>query len=406
MIRILQTGDLHLGKYFYGVSLLQDQKNVLDQIISILSKNYNTKDEYNALIITGDVFDKTVPPADAVELFDSFLTQLHNQFAQLPVFIISGNHDSATRLSYCAKFLSAQNIYLVTNPEDCTKPVIIQGSEKERIAIYQIPFLNSGSLTDNSEKRLSSQQELLSEAINRITSFHQSNSETKDLKAILNAHLFTLGGISSESERVFIGNAELVDKSLFSFFTYTALGHLHKSQKVSDSCFYAGSPLAYSFDEANTEKSFLNIQINLSTLFPEIEVQTIPILPLHKVTKLSGNFEKFYSLTDETKKEIEKYKNDFIEITCTDNILIENPAALLRKNFPNLLSIKQEILFKSSKTESIQKKRELLENSNDIQITQIFDSFINDVEPQTSEKDWLDCKNIFEETSKQIEQEQ
>ena len=212
--------------------------------------------------------------------------------------IISGNHDSNTRLSFGTKFFEKQNIFFCTNPEDCIKPVLIEGSDFDKntqdvIYFYQLPFLTSGSLF-NAEKneRLTTQNDLITEAIKRITTHHFENETTKNFPLGLNAHLFTLGSVASDSERVFIGNAELVDKKVFEDFSYVALGHLHKKQKVSDKIFYAGSPLAYSFDEANSQKSFLDIQIDFSKK-TSLNIEEIEILPLHKVTKLTGPFEDF-----------------------------------------------------------------------------------------------------------------
>lgn len=407
MIHLLQTGDLHLGKFFYGTSLIQDQKSVLNQLIKTVT-DAKKQNPYHAVIITGDIYDRSIPQTDAIELFDEFLFELHKIDENLKILIISGNHDSNARLSFGTKFFEKQNIFICTNPDDSINPVIIKGSDFDKnsqdvIYFYQLPFLTSGSLF-NPEKneRLTTQNDLITEAIKRITIHHIENEKTKNLPMGLNAHLFTLGSVASESERVFIGNAELIDKKVFEDFSYVALGHLHKKQKVSDKIFYAGSPLAYSFDEANLQKSFLDIQIDFSKETNQLNIEEIEILPLHKVTKLKGKFENFFRCTKNENNEIFKSKNDYLEITCTDEILIENPVARLREIFPNILSIKQEAISKQQEKTSSTEKKELLNKTENIDNEKIFEEFLKDVENPENIVDWESTKNLFCKTAKSL----
>lgn len=399
MLHILQTGDLHLGKIFYGVSLIADQKFFLEQVISILKENLGTKNEYHALFIAGDIYDKAIPSVEAVALFDDFLTQLNSMFPNLPVFIISGNHDSATRLSYAANFLKSQKIFIATDVKKIDEPTILCGSAGEKFAVYQIPFLQSGALENPDGERLSSQSDLVKEAVRRIECAHKENPETKKMKAILNAHLFVLGGAQSSSERIFIGNAELVEKSTFDFFDYVSVGHLHKGQKVSEKCYYAGSPLVYSFDEISAEKNFLDITLGEKNE-QEISVRKIPVSPLHKTSCLKGKFEDFYRLDKNKNPELYEMRNDYIELTCTDSILIENPVAKLRENFPNILSVKQECLAKQNAKEI--SKRDFDKNSENFSPSQIFENFLKDVVPDFKIEEWQKEKEIFESFTKEI----
>lgn len=411
MIHLLQTGDLHLGKIFYGNSLFEDQKFVLKQLIDKVSEA-KEKEPYNAIIISGDIYDRSIPPTEAIEIFDDFLIELHKIDANLKILIISGNHDSATRLSFGTKFLEKQNIHFCTNPENCTTPIIITGNnfkenDKDAICFYQIPFLNSGSLySEEKNQRLINQQELISEAINRIKIQHESNSKTKNLPMALNAHLFTLGSISSESERTFLGNAEFINKEIFEDFIYVALGHLHKKQKVCENCFYSGSPLAYSFDEANLQKVFLDIKIDTQKKesSSKIKINEIEISPLHKVQKLTGKFEDFYRMTKDS--EFYKYKNDYLEITCTDEILIENPVARLRENFPFILSIKQQAFFNQEKNKtSLEKKEVLLQNQN-LDSSKLFIEFVKDVESTDNIEEWESTNSLFCKIAKSVLEEE
>ena len=409
MIHLLQTGDLHLGKIFYGISLIQDQKVMLNQLIKVVEEAKKSN-PYNAVIITGDIYDRSVPPTEAIEIFDEFLIELHKIDKDLKILLIPGNHDSAGRLSFGTRFLESQNIFICTNPEKIENPVLIKGSEfstneNDEICFYQIPFLTSGSLCNReNNQRLTSQSDLIEEAILRIKNFHQ-NSEYKNLPMGLNAHLFTLGSTPSDSERHFIGNTELINKEIFSDFSYVALGHLHKKQKVTENCFYAGSPLAYSFDEANSKKSFLDIQIDTSKKTNQVETKEIEIKPEHKVVKLSGKFEDFYRFSNDETSEFFEYKNDYIEITCTDNILIENPVARLKDNFPNILSIKQEAILKKQTAKSNSEKKVLLNQKENMDSEKIFIEFVKDVDNFENEKDWETTIKLFCKIEKSLQEE-
>ena len=197
----------------------------------------------------------------------------------------------------------------------------------------------------------------------------------------------------------------MINKEIFSDFSYVALGHLHKKQKVSENCFYAGSPLAYSFDEANSKKSFLDITIDTSKKTNQVETKEIEIKPEHKVVKLSGKFEDFYRCSNDETSEFFEYKNDYIEITCTDNILIENPVARLKDNFPNILSIKQEAILKKQTEKSNSEKKVLLNQKENMDSEKIFIEFVKDVDNFENEKDWETTIKLFCKIKKSLQEE-
>ncbi|TAH47051.1 MAG: exonuclease SbcCD subunit D [Treponema sp.] len=365
-MKLLQTGDLHLGKNLHETSLVEDQKVLLDQLDSILEKG-----AYAALIIAGDIYDRTVPPAEAVELFSDFLVSMRRKHPDTELFMVPGNHDSAQRLSYADGILGTQGIHIVCNPEKSFEP-IITAKGSERLAVFLLPFLSPGSLgtvptepvsaTEKQPDRkdgmfefdfsheetepveptkpaahrlLSSQADLAAEAARRFDAVLES-PKYRIMPSLLVAHLFTLAGVQSESERIFLGTSEKVSPALFSKFSYTALGHLHKCQKITDRMYYAGSPLAYAFDEAGTEKCFLEIEIDcLDPAFP-VSVRKIPVQPLRPLSRLEGTFEEFYQGTAYA-----PYSSHYLEITLTDSELIANPMNLLKPKFPYLLSLKQ-----------------------------------------------------------------
>lgn len=334
---------------------------MLDQLVEELSLL-----SYDALIIAGDVYDRTIPPAEAVELFSSFLIRLRNELPDLAVFIIPGNHDSARRLSFANKILGQQQVFINGDAEDSFKPIIL-GKEGNRLAFFLLPFLLPGNLrpaapqtdketvpqndgssapeldlfentgeADTSEgPLLFSQAELAREASRRFDAV-LSLPEYRGMPSVLVAHLFMTGGEESPSERVFIGSAERVPSSLFSGFSYVALGHLHKKQRVHDRIWYSGAPLAYAFDEAGTEKCFLRVELDTAAPGTPVTVTPVPVTPVRPVVRLSGAFDEFYHGTS-----FDNHAGSYLEIALTDTSLIANPMNLLRPRFPHLLSIRQ-----------------------------------------------------------------
>jgi exonuclease SbcD len=327
-MKFLQTGDLHLGKIIYEKSLIDDQEKTLNFLIETL-KDDSHEDSYDALIITGDVYDRSVPPQEAVDLFDNFLTTLNSDFPNLEIFIISGNHDSGQRLSFASNILKLSKIHIVGKYLPKKPVILIDKKTNQQIAVYQIPFLESGFFGS----KCKTHNDNITEALKLIKDIH-SQYDPK-IPAILIAHLFAAGGISSESERIFIGGVEYVDPALFSDFTYTALGHLHKIQNIGKTVWYSGSPFPYSFDETKTtnDKYFLKINIVTTTNnHPEPVVEKIIVKNERRLVSLKDNFNAFI----ETNK-YDEYIQDYLEIIYTDNGIVENPAAILKTKFKNLL---------------------------------------------------------------------
>jgi exonuclease SbcD len=342
MIKFLHTADLHLGKVFHEYPLIEDQAAMLEQLGEIL------RDEsYAALLIAGDVYDRSNPSPEAVTLFGTFLERLHAARPDLAVLILPGNHDSAPRLGFGRELLARLGIHIAAEPDQTFEPVVLkQGGEN--FAFFLLSFLYPGCLTEDGEP-VRSQGRLAELAAARLESARVQALEAGASIAVLGAHLFTQGGKESESERVFLGNAEQVDGALFQGFDYVALGHLHRFQKVSTNSWYSGSPLAYSFEEAadpggpdlpcppNQEKVFLSVELEAGA---DPVVTPIPVKPLHRVRRLRCSF-KFFFQDSVQDPEIREAAGDFLEISLSDEDLVENPLGLLRPRFPRLLSIKQ-----------------------------------------------------------------
>jgi exonuclease SbcD len=383
-MKILHTADLHLGRLFHEYSLIEDQTFMLRQLIDTAKQG-----SYDALVIAGDVYDRSIPSPEAVNLFSTFLEDLRSTCPKLHIFLIPGNHDSADRLGFGSALFRSLNIHIVSDPEDSDKPIIIENDSGEKLAVFLLPFLTPGSLTsskssedlsdDEKDLPLRSQQKLSEEASRRLKhSLEKIISSGKADYSLLAAHLFTLGGKESESERIFLGTAEQIDAHLFSAFDYVALGHLHRCQKVLPNIYYAGSPLAYSFNEAeskgfaNHEKVFLSVEFSKDG----IEVSEIPVKPFRKVSRLKGKFHDFFSSNSSLPEDV---KNGYIEISLEDLGLVENPLALLRPRFPHLLSIRQDEAFSELANIHQDEKTFVHHEQNRRGLTEDFKSFLEEI---------------------------
>jgi exonuclease SbcD len=382
-MKLLHLADLHLGRLFHERSLIEDQQFILDQVLEILSR-----DDYRALLLAGDIYDRSIPSAEAVNLFSSFLSNLHSRFPQLAICIIAGNHDSPDRLAFGRELFQSMNIHIVSDPNQSFEPVILTDGN-ESCAVFLLPFLYPGALYltevpqqsdevqgnrgDSVEsmaepRGLRTQQELITEASRRLEVRRQALAAEGIQHSILVAHLFTQGGLETESERIFLGTAEQVDVRLFSGFNYVALGHLHRPQQVAPNAWYAGSPLAYSFGEADQEKRCLAVELQNRSGTPGLpSVQPIPIRPLHPVRRLSGPFAMFMGAAEHSAAETstaEDLKAAYLEIELTDEHLVEQAQRLLEQRYPLVLSVKQNRAFQALLQDQAASQRALPDGGN------------------------------------------
>ena len=334
-MKLLHTADLHLGKTLHETPLLSVQEKMLDDIHDIL-----TQHDYAALIIAGDVYDRAIPSAEAVSLFSRFLARIREDCPDTAVCIIPGNHDSAQRLAFAHEILQNQRIYIAQDTCRLAEPVILtKGAEK--LAVYLLPFLNFGAFSEEDKEAYRAAGD--SQAEMAVVASHILQQAVQpDMPALLAAHLFTIGGQSSSSERTFIGAAEYVNPDLFSCFDYVALGHLHRCQRITDRMYYSGSPLPYSFDESEDAKCVLSIDINATPKQSaagktSITIERIPIISERPLKRLEGVFADFFTGT-----RYDEWSGCYLEITLDDAEVIAHPMQLLRQKFPFLLSIRQK----------------------------------------------------------------
>lgn len=385
-MKFLQTSDWHLGKTFHEVNLNEDQQYFLNQIFKELEKEEKKGVPYDGLLVPGDIYDRPIPPSEAVTMLSSFLGKIHKAFPKLEIFLLSGNHDSAERLSFLKGILSELKIHIKTDVISFNEPVVLEkGGEK--CAVYQLPFLYSGAFFDDEGNSIKKQDDLYKYACEKIFQAHTENYS--DATSVICAHLMTVKSLVSDSERSFVGTAEEVNASYFECFDYSAVGHLHSYQTAGKkkNVVYSGAPLAYSFDD-KPERFMLRVEVQKDKI-PVVE--SIPIFPLHNVVRLKGSFKTFYGAAED-KELIKKHENDFIEILINDSVVPEGAVSLLRTNFKNLLSFRKETKEESVINSEIKKRTEAVESNNpDV----IFEGFIAELYGNEKPENYESEKKAF-----------
>ena len=353
-MRFLHTADWHLGRIFYGQYLTDDQAHVLEnQFFSIL------KDEkIDGILLAGDVFDRAVPPIEAIELWDSIITRLAMDY-KVPLFVVSGNHDGAERLEVGRSMLSQSGIHIWGSPHHALQPFEFEGADG-KVAICPMPFsepcrigdaLGLGATVskpvdmDMSEDSLFSyvetdEQEPASLNLHNYDQMYQAWSDylykqvPKGMRSIAISHAFVMGGDIGGSERTLsIGGSEQVSPQVFKDFHYTALGHLHGPQRMgADYIRYSGSPLKYSFDEHTQKKSFTIIDMDTKG---QVDISTIPVEAKRDVVILEGYFEDLLN-----NKELQaKHKDDYVQARLLDTMPIMDGMAKLRQVYHRCMTI-------------------------------------------------------------------
>ncbi len=318
-MRWIHLSDLHLGKRVNEYSMLEDQKYILEEILGIVRE-----EEPEAVVIAGDVYDKSVPPAEAVTLFDDFLNALCEGGRK--VLIISGNHDSAERLTFGGRLMERSGVYLAPVYDGCVEPVRLS-DEFGEVRFYLLPFVKpmhvraafpeeeTGSYTD---------------AV-RVAIAHMDVDPGK--RNVLVTHQFVAGASRSDSETVAVGGTDAVDGSVFDEFDYVALGHLHGPQAVGrETVRYCGTPLKYSFSEMHQKKSVTVVEMEEKG---SVQVRTRDLHPLHDLREIRGTFAR---LTDPAFYEGTAV-GDYLHIVLTDEEDVYDAFAQLRGVYPNLMTM-------------------------------------------------------------------
>ncbi|HJF84692.1 exonuclease SbcCD subunit D [Megamonas hypermegale] len=318
-MKILHLSDLHFGKRLNNFSLLEDQYHVNRQIFKLAKDTH-----IEAVIIAGDVFDRQIPSAGAVQLFDDFL----NFWAELnlPVFIISGNHDSAERLSFGAHIFSQNNIYISPVYNGQIEPISLNDAYG-KINFYLLPFIKPATVRPFfPDEKINSYTEAVQTVLNNLPL-------NKDERNILIAHQFVTGAVLSDSEEIVVGGLDNVDAHVFDAFDYVALGHIHTPQTIlRDSIRYCGTLLKYSFSEANQQKCATVIDIKAKG---QMDITAYPVKPLHDMRKIKGTYAE---LTDR-QNYIGTDTDDYILATLTDEEDVPDAIGRLRSIYPNIMQL-------------------------------------------------------------------
>lgn len=333
-MRFFHLSDLHLGIKLYEHDLLKDQKAILDEIVA-LTRQYQP----DAVVFAGDIYDRSVPPVEAVALFDDFMTQLRAALPNGEIMLISGNHDSAQRLDVFRSELSDRGIHMIGNPP------MQKGETIERVTLtddfgavnfYLLPFVRPGMVRNVVDTKENGDNLSYPEAFSRLLALSPLNPDERN---VLVSHQFFLpdGGDAANIERAEnevkqVGNVDAIPASLIADFDYGALGHIHKPMKVgSETLRYCGTPMPYSLSEENQQKGILMVEMGAKG---DVQTTVLPLHPVHQVRKLRATREALLSGASE----------DFVSI-CVIGAKVEDMAGLrelLRAKYPNLLELRRE----------------------------------------------------------------
>ncbi|MEU2291943.1 exonuclease SbcCD subunit D [Streptomyces bacillaris] len=322
-MKLLHTSDWHLGRSFHRVPLLDAQAAFLDHLVATVEAR-----EVDAVLVSGDVYDRAVPPLAAVELFDRALHRL--AAVGVPTVMISGNHDSARRLGVGAGLFERSGIHLRTDPDGCATPVVLTDAHGD-VALYGLPYLEPALVKDTLRAATAGHEAVLTAAMDKVRADLAARPATT--RSVVLAHAFVAGGEPSDSERdITVGGVSAVPAGVFDGVDYVALGHLHGSQRVTERVRYSGSPLAYSFSEADHRKTMWLIELDGSGAISADERVDCPVE--RPLARLRGRLDTL--LEDPA---LERHEHAWVEATLTDPVRPADPMARLAARFPHTLNL-------------------------------------------------------------------
>ncbi|GAB3114364.1 exonuclease SbcCD subunit D [Aestuariicella hydrocarbonica] len=322
-MKFIHTSDWHIGRQFHNVSLLEDQRHVLDQLLA-----YMTEEAVDALVIAGDIYDRSIPPAAAVELLDDLLTRICMEM-QIPVILIPGNHDSAQRLRFGSRQLGQSGLHILGDLNKVKEPVVIRHADGD-VAFYGMPYNDPETVRNLFDEPVSTYDEAHSFLVQQILSCTSS-----EMSNVLASHCFIDGAEESESERpLSIGGSDRVSYQPCVPFDYVALGHLHSPQyKGKEHIRYSGSLLKYSFSEQHQNKGVTLVDLNRNGLQ---SVTHLPLSPLRNMRVLEG---ELTTLLEQGKTD--PHNEDYLLVRLTDRHAILDPMSKLRAVYPNVLQLEK-----------------------------------------------------------------
>lgn len=379
-MKILHLADLHLGKILQEQSLIEDQEYMLKEIINIIKV-----EKVQVLLISGDVYDRSVPPTEAVNLLDDFLKTLIKEL-KIKVFIISGNHDSKDRLGFGNKIFEDEGLYIESKYNGRLKKVRLE-DEYGPLNIYMLPFIKPVEVKKFFEDDLENNYDL---AINKII---EKEEIDKSERNIIMVHQFvTAGNVKperTESEVLSLGGIENVDVSNFKSFDYVAIGHVHRPQKIGrDTARYAGTILKYSFSEINHNKSIPIIDIKEKG---NITINLLPLKPLRDMREIKGPIEELIKEENYKKGNLE----DYIKAIITNEEPVYDAIGKIKKIYPNTLKLEIQNSKTINKNEEQNINLEELKKKSELELFSDFYKLQNNLELNEEQKEIV--KNIISE---------
>ncbi|EIW7863425.1 exonuclease SbcCD subunit D [Vibrio parahaemolyticus] len=323
-MKFIHTSDWHLGRQFHNVSLLEDQQAVLEQLIQYIKNN-----PVDAVIVAGDVYDRSVPPTIAIELLNRVVKRICGEL-NTPMILISGNHDGAERLGFGSEQMKRSGLHIISNFEDMLTPVVIETKAAGHVAFYGMPYNDPEQVRYVYKEPVSTHDEAHKLIAEKITEQFQSEHRN-----ILISHCFVDGAIESESERpLSIGGSDRVSHEHFLNFDYVALGHLHQPQKKGEEYIrYSGSLMKYSFGEQNQKKGFTLVEIGKDGF---IGAEHIELTAPHEMRIVEGELEQILEWGKTDPK-----NEDYLLVRLMDKHAILNPMEKLRTVYPNVLHLEK-----------------------------------------------------------------
>ena len=321
-MRLAHISDLHLGKRVNEFSMLEDQRYIVKQIESILEE-----EAADAVLIAGDVYDKPVPPGEAVRLFDGFLTALADR--GIHVFVISGNHDSPERIAFGSRLMEKSRVYMAPVYDGHVSPIELRDAYGS-VYVYMLPFVQPAVV-----KKCWPEEgiETYEDAVGCAVAHMKEEVFVPEARNVLVAHQLVIGASRCDSEEVSVGGLDQVSAALFRDFDYTALGHIHGPQNAGgERIRYCGSPLKYSFSEAGHVKSVTIVDLEEKG---NVRVRTRPLIPLHDMREIRGSYEEVVSRDFYRGTAVD----DYLHITLTDEEDILDAMGKLRAIYPNIMRL-------------------------------------------------------------------
>ncbi|RDX37164.1 exonuclease SbcCD subunit D [Vibrio campbellii] len=377
-MKFIHTSDWHLGRQFHNVSLLDDQQAVLDQLIQYVEDN-----PVDAMVVAGDIYDRSVPPTIAIELLNKVVKRICGEL-NTPMILISGNHDGAERLGFGAEQMKNAGLHIISNFEDMLTPVIIETESAGQVAFYGMPYNDPEQVRFAYQEPVSTHDQAHKLLAEKITEQFQPEQRN-----VLVSHCFVDGAIESESERpLSIGGSDRVSHEHFLNFDYVALGHLHQPQKKGEEYIrYSGSLMKYSFGEQNQKKGFTLVEIDQNGF---VSAEHIDLAAPHEMRIVEGELEQVIEQGKTDPK-----NEDYLLVRLMDKHAILNPMEKLRTVYPNVLHLEKPGMLIGVEQEMAQAKlarseidmfRDFFSEAQDGQLSQEQDQAISDIIKQLSQQ--------------------